>query len=105
MIARSYRDFWGEEHAVPETTIDSLEALLERGGETLRLLETVAVVPQARPLLFAAIPAGEIARTWALALANENGTEALAEVSFAEGELLASFEHEGRAYERRAITR
>jgi (1->4)-alpha-D-glucan 1-alpha-D-glucosylmutase len=103
MIARSYRDFWGEEHAVPEATIESLEALLERGSETLRLLEIVAVVPQARPQLVASLPAGEIGRRFALALANENGTEAAAEVSFAEGDVLASFEHEGRAYERRAI--
>jgi (1->4)-alpha-D-glucan 1-alpha-D-glucosylmutase len=103
MIARSYRDFWGEEHAVPESTIASLEALLERGGAAPGMLEPVAVVRESGARLVAVIAAEESARSWTLSIANENNTKESAQVCFAEGEVLEAFERDGRAYERRAI--
>lgn len=103
MIVRSYRDFWGEERAVPESTIAALAGLIEREPAAPRLLEPVAVVPQARPRIFATIPASEIDRIWTLALSKEDGTTARAEVRLGEGELLGAFEDGGRAYERRAL--
>jgi (1->4)-alpha-D-glucan 1-alpha-D-glucosylmutase len=103
MIVRSYRDFWGEERAVPEATLASLEALLERRGGAPRVLEPVAVVPHAAPRVVATLPAGETQRAWSLSTANEDGSRAQTEVWFEEGELLESFEHEGGRYERRAL--
>jgi (1->4)-alpha-D-glucan 1-alpha-D-glucosylmutase len=103
VIARSYRDFWGEEQAVPETTVAALEALLRRSRTAQRALEPVAVVSPGRPPLVVTILAEERGDTGLLWISSEDGTTAKAEVCYAEGELLEAFEHEGRAYERRAI--